>query len=394
MAVGTRAFRAEDIAEVARLWLKAFRRRSDAPPDPLLAYFHELFFDAPWRDPALPSLVCEDASGIVAFLGVLPRTMMFRGERLRVAVGTQLMTDDSPGAGYAAVRLLRKFFAGPQDLSFSDGATEGAERLWRAGGGDVAPMDSLTWVRVLRPIQYAAATFRPQSALRPAIRAMSPLYQLIDVALVRNGLGRRYWAPRASRLEVDIEPTDDTILWCVRHLAGDRALHPAYEPDAFRWLLRKAAEKRMHGTLLRGVVRAADQSIVGWYLFYANPGAVAQVLQFGARDRFDEAVLNCLLHHAWRLGAAGVSGKFEFRYAKALAKARCTFTWPGYGTLVHARNRAIIDAIAHGDAFLSRLEGEWWSRFSDVDLSRRAPKVDVLPPLVTKELPLKRVDAA
>src|SRR3954466_15292577 len=82
MAVGTRAFRAEDIDEVARLWLKAFRRRSDAPPEPLLAYFRELFFDAPWRDPALPSLVCEDASGIVAFLGVLPRTMMFRGERL------------------------------------------------------------------------------------------------------------------------------------------------------------------------------------------------------------------------------------------------------------------------------------------------------------------------
>jgi len=72
------------------------------------------------------------------------------------------------------------------------------------------------------------------------------------------------------------------------------------------------------------------------------------------------------------LGAVGVSGKLEFRYAKELAKARCGFVWPGYGTVVHSRNPELLNAIAHGDAFLSRLEGEWWARFSDPTPTRRA----------------------
>jgi hypothetical protein len=35
--------------------------------------------------------------------------------------------------------------------------------------------------------------------------------------------------------------------------------------------------------------------------------------------------------------------------------------------LAQSRNPAILQAVQLGDAFLSRLEGEWWARFSDPD---------------------------
>ena len=217
----------------------------------------------------------------------------------------------------------------------------------------------------VRPTQYVASVFQRRPSFRPVIRAMSPICHLLDLAARPQPSWRRYGHPRPLALAVDEQPSDADILWCIRQFASDRSLQPAYEPDSFAWLLKKAAEKRMHGALRmkRGARRAG--LTVGWYLYYVDPGGVAQVLQFGARQKFVEQVLNSLFHDAWKLGAVGVSGKLEFRYAKELAKARCGFVWPGYGTVVHARNRELLNAIAHGDAFLSRLEGEWWARFSD-----------------------------
>jgi hypothetical protein len=37
--------------------------------------------------------------------------------------------------------------------------------------------------------------------------------------------------------------------------------------------------------------------------------------------------------------------------------------------LIHSRNEKLLNAIYHGDAFLSRLEGEWWMRFCDLAAS-------------------------
>jgi hypothetical protein len=299
--------------------------------------------------------------------------MIFNGRSIRVAVGTQLMIDRDARSPYAAVRLMRRFFSGRQDLSFSDGANEEAEDLWCAAGGDVASMDSLTWVRVLRPVQYVAALLERRESLRPAIRALWPVCRAADVGLACNWLGRRYWLPELPDTAVDEDPSDETILWCIRHLAGERALQPQYEPDAFRWLLKRAGEKQMFGELRKGVVRTADGGILGWYLFYARQGGVAQVLQFGGKPQSIRRLLDHLFHQAWNLGAVGIAGKLEARFVRELVKSRCGFTWPGYGTLVQSKDREILNAIARGDAFLSRLEGEWWARFSDPGWTSGAP---------------------
>jgi hypothetical protein len=373
---GIRAFRGEDIPQVVNLWLKVFHKTVASAPESLRAYFVETFFESPWRDASLPSLVYEGESGqIVGFLGVLPRIMTFRGQRIKVAVATQLMVDGHARSVYPGVKLMKTFFSGPQDLSFSDGANETSERLWRAAGGDVSVLYSLDWSRALRPVEYAMAQVkRRKPSLLAVAEALGPICRLFDAVIVRSSVGRWLrvnWLPEVTDATVEENPSADTLLWCVRNLSGERALQPEYEIDAFRWLLKKASEKKFHGDLQQGVVRDTKGEILGWYLYYVRPGEVAQVLQFGGRPKFIRKVLDCLFLQAWKQRAVAVCGELDPRFAKELASSRCRFTWSSSSVVVQSRRREILDAIHRGDAFLSRLEGEWWARFSDPGWSRR-----------------------
>ncbi len=369
---GVREFRREDIPEVAKLWLKVFRSYEAAAPKALADYFEDIFFRSPWRDDKLPSLVYDDdAYGPLAFLGVMPRTMSFRGHPITVAVATQLAEDERARPAYAAVKLVKQFFAGPQDLSYSDGANESSERLWRASGGHVALLYSLDWTRVLRPAQFARVLLEPRPPFRRLAKLLPPLCSGFDALVLRSRLGS-YWQPEpVSENHGDDEPADEILYSCVRQFSADRQLRPEYDLPSFRWLLSRAAEKKMYGKLRKRVVFGPAGAIEGWYLYYLKPGRVGEVLQFGGRPRSIPKVLDHLMSDAWRHGAVAVSGEMEPSFAKQLAKQRCSFAWTG-GVLAQSKNPEIIQAIQAGDAFLSRLEGEWWARFSDPDWTASA----------------------
>ena len=363
---GVREFRREDIPDVAKLWLRVFRSHNGAAPTALSDYFEDIFFDSPWQDQKLPSLVYEDdASGPVAFLGVMPRKMMFRNQPVTVAVATQLAEDERARSAYAAVKLVKSYFSGPQDLAYSDGANESSERLWRASGGDVALLYSLNWTRVLRPAQYARVLLERRKSWVPFARLLPPASLAFDSLVLRSRLSA-YWKPESMQTAATEEPSDETLLSCVRQFSADCSLRPEYDLPAYRWLLARAAEKRMYGKLRKRLVRESSGDIAGWYLYYVEPGRVSEVLQFGGRPKSISKVLSDLVADAWSQGAVAVSGEMEPRYIKELGKERCHFVWTG-GVLAQSRNPAILQAVQLGDAFLSRLEGEWWARFSDPD---------------------------
>ena len=368
-----REFRREDIQEVAALWLRIFRRSSAHPPKILQDYFREILFESPWADPELPSLVCEDGEhGIVGFLGVMPRRMTYHGRPLRAAVATQLMVDPA-ARNYPAVKLMRRFLGGRQDLSYSDGANDDSERLWRACGGDVARFHSLAWTRVLRPFEYARSLVVARKRVLGAVAGMLwPVTEMLDAITPWTSPGAR-WLPRQSDLAVEADPSDETLLWCIQNLGGGRALTPCYDVDTLRWLVRRAGERQRYGPLRKAVVRGAGGEVAGWYLYYLQPGAVAQVLQFGARAGAVSKVLNSLFYRARVQGATAVSGGMEAQFTKEIAAGRCGFAWPGCAVVVHSRHRDILNAVHRGDAFLSRLEGEWWARFSDPSWIPRDP---------------------
>ena len=358
-----REFQKDDTGEVAELWAKEFHLRESVPLDSLSRYLEEVFFLNPWQSGDFPSLVYEDSDRRIAgFVGVMPRPMRFMGKSIKAAVASQIVVDRSKGLPFAALELFRKFFSGPQDLSFSDGANGLARRVWEAAGGSVAMLYSPLWTRILRPAQYLVNLCENRRLLGTVAKASRPISWALDAAAVRIADGPYCFSEPES---IETEPAEEAIIWCLRHLAGHRALQPEYDLDSLKWLLKKAGEQKKHGELRKGMVQSVKGEILGWYLYYAKPGAVSQVLQIGGKLRSIAHVLNHLFYQAWQQGAIAVSGQTEPEFALELSSSHCGFTWPG-GVLVQSRNKDILDVIHRGNAFLTRLEGEWWMRFCDL----------------------------
>jgi len=83
-------------------------------------------------------------------------------------------------------------------------------------------------------------------------------------------------------------------------------------------------------------------------------------VQIGATRGFMGDVVDHLFERAYRGGAVAVSGQMDPAAFQALAARRCMFHHDGISWfLVHSRDREVLPAIHRGDAFLTRLEGEW-----------------------------------
>jgi hypothetical protein len=155
------------------------------------------------------------------------------------------------------------------------------------------------------------------------------------------------------------------LLDCIRTFSAKRALKPDYDPNSFGWLLRHARAQTLHGELQTDVVRNGRGETLGWYLYYVKPAGTAQVLQIGGQPRHAPCLLRHLFWRAHRKGAVAISGQLEPVFARSLARSHCNFTWSG-SVLIHSRNERLLNAVHRGDAFLTRLEGEWWMRFCDL----------------------------
>lgn len=358
-AVGhVRPFRPDDLPDVVGLRRRLFRFTERPSPAELADYCERVFCANPWLDDDLPSLVYEDQRGqVVGFLGVLPRRMTFQDEPIRVAIGTQLMV--SPEArGLAGWRLVRAFLAGPQDLSMSDVGNDATRMLWENLGGSVAAAHSVTWEKALRPCRLAVSRLGGGTLGRGAALAAQPLIALGDALAAawpgaHDGLSGGDTVPLAPA----------TLAAAAAQLLRAFALRPDYHDDSLAWLLGQAAEKHQFGELVGGLVRQSDGAVAGWFLHYVEPGSTSQVLHLAGRPSERALVLAHLLEDARRRGAIAVAGRLEPAWLPELAAQGCTLRDDGPWVLYAARRPELADAIERGDAFLSRLDGEWWLSF-------------------------------
>ena len=325
------------------------------------AYFRATLFDNPWCDPEVPSWVAEERGRIIGLYAVLPRRMLWRGRPIRVAVGCQLMVDPANRHSLAALQMAQACITGAQDLTLADAANDQARRMWAGVGGTTALLYSLQWTRPLRPAGYALSLAQARAVLpRPVAQAARPIAVLIDTLAARS---------RPNRFFADDDDLADEALDAATMPAelpamlDGSALQPMYDAESLAWLLEQAARKQSYGTLRTRLVRARSGEIIGWYLCYVRSGAVSEVIQIVARRDAYDRVLRRLLADAWRLGATAVRGRVDPRFAKELSDRHCWSRWDSAWTLAHSRDPAIMAAIHRGDAFLSRLEGEWWLRF-------------------------------
>ena len=363
-----RRFEEEHIPEVAALELKVFHGRREKAGPALEQYFAEIFFRNPWRGYDLPSLVYLHGGRIVAFVGVVPRPMKFNGREILVGVASQLIADTEAFRGFAGVDLAKHFLDGPQDLSFTDGATEAGCAVWTAMGAKVARLNSLEWLRVLRPARYFQGKLSQhrKAGVRVLAPVVFPACWLADAALSRLPLH----ALSSPVTELRGEPASaEELLRCMNEIGWRDALTPSYDPASFQWLLSQAASARNRGELRTVVVCDQGGARVGWYVYYAKRGGVFIVLQIGAATSRMEDVLLDLCRDAWAQGAVAVRGRVRPRHLLDFYRGHCSFHYPGNGVLVHSRDPQLMACVLQGEAALTRLDGEWWMRFADTDWS-------------------------
>ena len=352
----------DDVPAAAALFARVYPEHRWSSQAACESYFREMLFENPWRDPELPSWVAEHDGRILGIQAVMSRPMRFQGRTARVAVSCQFMVDPDNRRSLTALQLMKAYLSGPQDLSLADGASDQARHLWISLGGTAPLLYSLHWTRPLRPARYVLSLLEEHAALPPALTfAARPLAALADALSARLPFNRF--------LREDDDFADDTLdpatmLSHLPEVMGGSALQPVYDARSLAWLLEQTARKTRHGTLRARAVLDNGGRLIGWYLYYLQTNGVSEVVQLAALDGSFDSVLRRLLADAWRHGAAAVRGRLDPRYAQELSTRHSWFRREGTWTLVHSRHADIMAAIHRGDAFLSRLEGEWWLRFS------------------------------
>jgi hypothetical protein len=358
-AGAVRAFTRADIPAVAALRSSMFRKSEHASAGELESYMDQLFFSGPMATDALPSLVYADAQGAVTgFLGIVPRQILFGAKTLRVAVATQLMV--APHCrGLVSRKLARALIQGPQDLTLSDTANDAARGIWGSVGGRASLAYSFSWDYALRPLRYAAARASKGLRSRAINYAARPLLALADAALSSHTQWR---PPRVD--ETIIEPLDaEKHLPEMSEILERWTLRPRYSPETFAWVLDSVSQKRQLGPLQRVLVRDASRRAIGWFVYTLNRGGVSDVAQIGAVSGSTELVLARLMEHARRRGVVALAGRFDPATARELSVAGGAFRREGPWMLYHSRHPGVESAIESGNAFISRLEGEWWLNF-------------------------------
>lgn len=346
-----RAYRSDDIAQIVDLHRRA-HWPNHAPRDPIMLerFYTKLLSGNPWRDEQLPSLVVEDDAGrIVGFMGRVPRPMTFGERRIMAAVASRLMVDPDHKSPFAAFELVRTFLSGPQDLSYSDGATEAVRRIWELAGGSSIPALSFKWTKILRPCLVALSQRMGKlpAVVTATCRGADSLASRLSVFRV----------PRVETTGREIGAVE--LLGHIADTASAYALHPIYEVRTLRWLLEFTKGDEHWGPIRCTAVDRSGSGTVGWFVHIPRPGRVSEVLALGFRSGFHAIVLRHLIYTARHEGAAAVQGRplpnlLDDYWAQGCLGKR------GPWAIAHARDPRILTAVATGNAFLSCLEGELW----------------------------------
>ncbi len=259
----------------------------------------------------------------------------------------------------AALELARIFLAGPQDLSVAEGSSA-SRRIWELAGGNVSLLYSLCWTRLLQPGRYVLSHLNKRGLSAAAGWMLRPVCRLADALLPLAARSLRPIAPPVPAVGLD----GQTLCGSVSEFTKDRSLRPRYDERSSSWLLETLAQKQGRGAFHKVVVRNERDVTIGWYMYYAKPGGTGAVVQIGAREDSAGQVLDHLFHHARRHGVIAVSGQVDPVLFHALGGKDCLFHQDGGSwLLVHSKHPDMLQAIHRGDAFLTRLEGEWWIGF-------------------------------
>jgi hypothetical protein len=347
----------DDLPQVASLYESVSRSGSAMPPRGLASYFERTLLDHPWADPEIPSLVYLDEQGTLrGFIGSHVRRLRLEGRPIRMACGGQLVSDPAVRNRATGTLLLRRFFAGPQDLTITDGATEATRRMWRGLRGSVGHLGSISWVRLF---DWGAAGEQAlerfgMAAWRPVVRPVLSTVRAVANRIPAISLQVKDPSTRAEDL------TPQALLEHLPSILQHRLLHPSYDERFLAWLFREMATVRSRGELVKRLIRDGDR-VLGWYVAYLQRRGLSQVMQIAARDRDAPAVLDHLFHDAQSARVAALTSQLEPSLFEALSqRSRRCLLHLSANFLLYSRDPAVINPILPGQAMITRMDGERW----------------------------------
>ena len=360
-----RPFVQEDIPRVAELCWQFLQGQRGTHPPGMEGYFRELFFHNPWFDSSISALVYEEGqSQVNGFLGIVPRPMSINGRLVQAAFGSSLVVHPDSRATLAGPKLLAAFMDGKQDLMLTDTSSRLGQQIWVGLGGSTSAEYGLKWARPLRFGLYGLSRISQlgeETLSGSRSRACGALHKTIDAVAAKIPVGRQRRPPDGvTGEELEIE----TLLHSCLSISSEcYSLRPEYNERSLRWLLDFMNQMKAFGNLRKVLLRSATGETIGWFIYFAKRGGIAEVVQIGAVKRGTlKTVLNHLFADARNYNATAVHGRLEIRHAQELSEARC-FLWASVPLLFHARDRELTRLIQLGDACLSRLDGEWCLRY-------------------------------
>jgi len=297
-------------------------------------------FGIPLVDSGFPSLVYEDNRGkIVGFLGVIGRNLSIGGRSIRSAFGGNLVVHPQARSSFAAARLLDVYTKGPYDILQADSANNNGRRLLDRLGFRTIPALNIHWVRPLRPTRYAVYYgSRAAGPLASTLRVVASPFCAVADAVAAN-FPRSLFRFQPSNLQAS-ELDLDMHLRCMADFRKGYSMWAEYDTVSLKWLLDYMERTPKRGQLRKIFLRNEAQKIVGYYVYYVQ-------------------ILDHLMFDAWERGVAALHGVVDLRRIADFSDKGCFFTCRGGWALAYSRNPELLQVLERGDAFLTRLDGEW-----------------------------------
>jgi predicted N-acetyltransferase YhbS len=344
-----RPMRDEDLPAVAQLVAGGFPGFAAQSRPSQLAFLAATLRDQPWADSELPSLVAaDDQDRVIGFVGCHARRLRLGDRAVRAACCSHLIVDPAHPPGALGARLLARFMAGPQELSYSDTANTIVARIWGLSGGHVDQLRRVTWMRVLRPRAWALRTAAATLAGPRAAERLLPV----------PALPRHLAPPELASEGVVTEPLTPQVL--VDHLdaLGRVGLRLDYDLAFVEWLFGMLDGRHRKGKVLRRLVRRRDRAI-GWFVVALSPSGRADVLQVASAARDAQDVLGAAMGEARAAGALVLAGRVEPHLADAVRRAGAVMSF-GPRPIAHAHDSTLLAELASERSLLTLLDGEWW----------------------------------
>ena len=307
--------------------------------------------DHPWADPEVTSLVAVAEDGEpVGFIGAQVRRVRFDDRTLTGVCCSHLVVAQDRRVGAAGALLLGRLLSGPQDLTWSDSATETVTRIWRTYGGFFDHTRACDWMLVLRPLgwigSWAGAALRRQGINRELI----PVGAFPFHTVARRGAA----APDSGVTGEDVSPAE-----IVEHLPALVARTRAWVDYDEQHLTHLFAQIRTQsGELVARMVRQRGRPI-GWYAYLPRKATASRVLHICAPERHVEAVLDELISDARARGTRVLSGRLE-PHLDGVLQRRLAAIGLSRAPVLHVDDPELRAVLAGADGLLTQLDSEWF----------------------------------